>query len=151
MHYIALLLLVLTFPAQAKETFPKKCTPLSVKGELLTLSAETPSVVMLHNLSNTDLWITHTVAKPSASAGWNTHLAPGHWSALALDKKTFTLGCIESRPGHEQQAACADLLAACQYNSVTAPASKSSTFWAGEDLPLSELIAHLGSRGFKLP
>lgn len=151
MHYIALLLLVLTFPAQAKETFPKKCSPIRVKSEMLTLSAETPSVVMLHNLSNADLWITHTVAKPSASAGWNTRLRAGHWTALALDKKNFRLGCIESRPGHEQQTACADILAACEYKSVPAPAAKNTTFWAGEDLPLSELIAHLGSRGFKLP
>jgi hypothetical protein len=112
---------------------------------------------MIHNLSHLDLWITHPLSEPNASAGWSTRLQAGHWSALALDKKAFDLSCIESRPGHEQQVPCAGLLSICQWPNVKASnggkgtGTGTGTFWAGEDLPLSALMAHVGSRGFKVP
>ena len=102
---------------------------------------------MIHNLSTIDLWITHPVTEASANAGWSSRLQGGNWSALALDKESFELSCIESRPGHEQQVPCAGLLAACQYSPVKMPKAEAGTFWAGEDMALSALKAHVGSRG----
>lgn len=152
MNFVLYLVLALvTLNAHAEEIFPAGCKPLMVHEELIKLTTEKPSVVMIHNLSTIELWITHPVAEPSANAGWSTRLQAGHWSALALDQKAFDLSCIESRPGHEQQVPCAGLLAACQFPSVAAPKAESGTFWAGEDLSLSALMAHVGSRGFALP
>ncbi len=150
-YILSLLLALVAFNANADEIFPPGCKPLVVADELLTLSAEKPTLVMIHNLSKLDLWITHPVSEPSANAGWSSRLQAGNWSALAVDKKSFELSCIESRPGHEQQVPCAGLLAVCQWTKVKMPASESGTFWAGEDLTLSALTAHVGSRGFVLP
>ena len=152
MKYIVSIILLLTaFHSCADEIFPPGCKPLVVSDELVTLSTEKPTLVMIHNLSKLDLWITHPVTEASANAGWSSRLQSGNWSALALDKKTFELSCIESRPGHEQQVPCAGLLAVCQWTKVKTPKSESGTFWAGEDLALSALTAHVGSRGFVLP
>jgi len=156
MRFVWLLigLIVMLAPAMADEIFPAGCVPVEVHEELVKLTTGKPALVMIHNLSNLDLWITHPLSEPNASAGWSSRLQSGHWSALALDKKAFDLSCIESRPGHEQQVPCAGLLSVCQWLNVELSnkvQGASGTFWAGEDLPLSALIAHVGSRGFKVP
>ncbi len=152
MNYIlSIMLMLVALNANAEEIFPAGCKPLVVHDEQVMLSAEKPILVMVHNLSTIDLWITHPVAEPNSSAGWSRRLQAGNWSALALDKKSFELSCIESRPGHEQQIPCAGLLAACQWTNVTVPKKESGTFWAGEDMSLSALTAHVGSRGFVFP
>lgn len=140
--------------AIAGEIFPNACVPVEVHEDLVQLTTDKPALVMIHNLSKIDLWVTHPISEPSASAGWSSRLQAGHWSALALDKKTFDLSCIESRPGHEQQVPCAGLLSVCQWSGIKMPKQGQAgggTFWAGEDLPLQALMAHVGSRGFKVP
>jgi hypothetical protein len=149
-YILSLMLVLITINASADEIFPAACKPLMIHEELVNLSTETPVLVMIHNLSTIDIWITHPVSEASASAGWSSRLQAGNWSALALDKKAFELSCIESRPGHEQQVPCAGLIAACQWTPVTSPKSESGTYWAGEDMTLSALTAHVGSRGFVL-
>ena len=68
-----------------------------------------------------------------------------------LKKSSFELTCIESSPGHEQQAPCEGLLTVCQWPTVKAPTSDSGTYWAGENMGLSDLLGYLGGRGFSLP
>ena len=153
MKYVfAVVAMVMAWHAHAEEIFPKGCVPQTVAKEQVMLSAEKPALVMIHNLSNIDVWITHPMAvDPGASAGWSSRLQAGNWSALALAKGPFALSCIESRPGHEQQTPCAGILAICQWSPVTMPKNESGTFWAGEDMTLSALTAHVGSRGLVLP
>lgn len=146
-----MLLVLFASVINAAETTPASCKPIAVQGESVMLSAKKPLIVMIHNLSNTDLWITHPVSEPSASAGWSSRLQAGNWSALALDKPSFELSCIESKPGHEQQVPCAGVISVCRWSTVTVPATAAGTFWAGEDMTLSALTEHLGSRGFELP
>ncbi|STX44993.1 Uncharacterised protein [Legionella donaldsonii] len=147
----SLVLVLLMNTANADENMPVSCKPITVDGESVMLSAEKPVLVMIHNQSKTDLWITHPVSDPSASAGWSSRLQAGNWSALALDKESFELTCIESKPGHEQQVPCTGVISACRWSSITMPAQTTGTFWAGEDMSISALTAHLGSRGFELP
>ncbi len=149
-HVVGIVLLFMAANVSADEIFPSGCTALVVHDELIKLSTDKPSLVMIHNLSNLDLWITHPVSEPGANAGWSSRLQAGNWSALALSDKTFDLSCIESRPGHEQQVPCVGLLAACTWSNVTMPKKESGTFWAGEDMTLTALKAHVGSRGFVL-
>ena len=144
------MLVLISFSTCADEIFPAGCTPLVVHDELVKLSTEKPILVMIHNLSTTDLWITHPVSEPNTPASLSSRLQAGNWSALALDSKSFELSCIESRPGHEQPVPCAGLVVACQWLNSTAPKAESGTFWAGEDMTLSALKAHVGSRGFVL-
>ncbi|CAM2845902.1 hypothetical protein [Legionella worsleiensis] len=135
----------------AESTLPNGCQPVAVQGESVLLKAKSSKLVFIHNLTNADLWITHPVTNPGASAGWTTRLQADNWSALALDKSPFQLNCIESRPGHEQQIPCEGAIAVCQWKGVTLPAGSNGTYWAGEDLSLQALTAALGGRGFKLP
>lgn len=150
-HILGILLVLFAVIAQAEETLPASCKPFTPKDDALILSAEKPLIVMIHNVSKSELWITHPVAEASASAGWTSRLQADHWSALALDKKNFELSCIESKPGHEQQLPCSAAISLCLWDAVTFPADNSGTFWAGEDLSLTKLISHLTSRGFGLP
>ena len=147
---LSVLLLLVALSVAANEIFPVGCSPLVLHDETIKLSTDKPVLVMIHNLSKTNLWVTHPESEPSVNAGWNSQLHAGKWAALALDKKLFELTCIESRPGHEQQVPCAGLVVACQWLKGTTPEKESGTFWAGEDMALSALKAHVGSRGFIL-
>lgn len=150
MKKIAACLLALTgFSVYASDVLPLGCVALTL-ADTVMLSTKKPLVAMIHNTSANDLWITHPVSKPSASAGWSSRLDAGNWSALAFDKKAFELSCIESKPGHEQQIPCSSVIAVCQWD-VSFPDTLSGTFWAGENMTLVALTAHLSERGLGLP
>lgn len=144
-------LLLVTCIGFAQDNFPPTCQALPVKGETLNLQTKQPVIILIHNRSENDIWVTHPVSEPNASAGWSSRLSAGNWSALALDKDNFELSCIESRPGHEQQIACEGMIDACNWSAVKVPKTETGTFWAGEDMTLPSLIAALGGRGFVVP
>lgn len=135
----------------AESTLPEGCQAVMVQGESVTLKSKLNKLVFIHNLSDNDLWITHPVTNPGASAGWTSRIQAGHWSALAVDKPPFELNCIESKPGHEQQVPCEGVIAVCQWQLVKAPIGSQGTYWAAEDMSLSALTAAVGARGFVLP
>ena len=130
---------------------PASCHPLLVSGQSVVLSAKRPVLVLIHNLSEGDLWITHPVADPGASAGFNSQLMAEKWSALVVDKQSFELSCIESKPGHEQQIPCEGQLAVCKWPSVKITSKQIGTYWAAENMNWSDLTTYLGGRGFSLP
>jgi hypothetical protein len=135
----------------AENTLPTGCKAIPVQGESLTLNAKKSKLVLIHNRSDLDLWLTHPVTEPGASAGWATRIQADHWSALTVDQPSFVITCIESRPGHEQQIPCEAAIAACQWKAAKIPKREKGTFWAGEDLPLTELTAAIRGKGFVLP
>ena len=135
----------------AESTLPVGCQAVVVQGESVTVQAKKNKLVYIHNLTATDLWITHPVTNPGANAGWTTRLQMGNWSALVVDKGLFILNCIESRPGHEQQIPCEGAVAVCQWKGVKIPANNQSTFWAVEDMSMLALSAAIGARGFVIP
>ncbi len=152
--YALLSCLLVSFYAVAESTLPAGCQAKTVQGESVTLKTKEAGLFFIHNLTKSDLWITHPLTNPGASAGWTTRLQAGNWSALALNKGAFIVNCVESRPGHEQQMPCEGSIAVCQWNAkgVKIPANaKKTTFWAAEDMSLSGLTAAVGARGFVLP
>lgn len=151
MRYLVLCLSLLSMNVAAKEMLPAGCNPVLVQDNSLTLTAKANELFMLHNLSDIDLWLTHPISDPSASAGFSSRLQGDHWSALAIDVESFEISCIESKPGHEQQVSCANVLAVCKLSDVSIPKKLSGTFWAGENMSLSELTAYVGRRGFVIP
>lgn len=143
---------LLSVKAFAQEILPFACQPLMVKAQALDIATEKPVLLLVHNLSQSDLWLTHVLADSSANAAWSTRLQADHWSALAVEKGAFSVSCIESQPGHEQQVACSEVLAVCEWSIPALPQAQSSgTFWAAEDMSLPSLTARLGRNGFKLP
>lgn len=87
MRLIVAALLLLPSLISRAENFPATCQPVAVQGETVILKNKQPVVILIHNLSESDLWITHPVSEPDASAGWSSRLTAGNWSALSLDKR----------------------------------------------------------------
>ena len=142
---------LITTTAQAEEVFPNFCKPFAIKGESVLFPAGLPRIVMLHNLSESDLWVIHPASEKENNGGWSSRLEANLWSALALEKKAFELNCIESRPGHEQQVSCEQTLAICEWPLTKGPENNHGVFWAGENMPLTALTAYIGRHGFELP
>lgn len=145
------MVLLSSYVLAAESILPKGCQAVAVQGDAVTIKAKKSSLVFIHNLTSADLWITHPVAEPSASAGWTSRVQGGKWSALSLDKGPFVLNCIESKPGHEQQVPCEGAIAVCKWKDAKIPANAQGTFWAAEDMSLAALKAAVGARGFVIP
>lgn len=135
----------------SESKLPQGCYPMKVHGEMVTIEGKKNNLIMVHNLTETDLWVTHPVSNASASAGWSSRVQPNNWSALLVEKPPFVLSCIESRPGHEQQIPCEGSIAVCHWRAAAIPASEKGTFWVGEDLSLNALMTAIGTRGIVLP
>ncbi len=150
-HFFFITMLITAWATHAKEIFPQGCTPYTVHGENVALSTNKPTIMMLHNLTNIKIWVTHYTSNAGAQAGWSSMLDAGKWSALALSphKKQFKLTCIESQPGHEQPIACQDVLAVCEWENSHTPENKSGTFWAAENMEMKPLKAYLQRMGFQ--
>lgn len=145
-----IVLIILSFEACATDAFPSDCKPIAVQAATVTLSGSA-SIMLINNISDTELWVTHPISQPSASAGWSSRLQAKHWAALALESQSFELSCIESKPGHEQQVPCSGVIRVCQWPVSSDKEKHAKTFWAGENMTLSALLAHLNERGFRLP
>ncbi|MBA2652715.1 MAG: hypothetical protein H0U73_10675 [Tatlockia sp.] len=149
---LSILLMSMAVSSYAEnKNLPSSCKSVPIEGSSLMLTAEKPGLVMIHNVSNNDSWLTHPSSEVGASAGWSSRLQAGNWSALALDKNAFELNCIESKPGHEQQIPCSSIISVCKWSKVIKSDKENGTFWAGENMSLSALISHLEGRGFKIP
>ncbi len=135
--------------AHTHEIYPPLCVPFVVRTPTLVLQNKEPSLVMIHNLSAHDVWMTHTPKTDEPSnTGWSRRLRSGRWSALANAVNGFEINCVESQPGHEQNIACANALAVCVWSPITTPAPLKHTLWAGEDRSLSSLLAYIQRQGF---
>jgi hypothetical protein len=151
---IGLLLVVIASGVWAEnEAFPYACQSLPVTTATVLLAQSAPSVILIHNVSEADLWVTHPISgsDPGANAGWSSRLQSKRWSALALDDKAFELSCIESKPGHEQQVPCSEVVILCQWQKMAGTNGSTGSFWVAENMPLSDLLGHVEQRGFKLP
>lgn len=134
----------------AESILPRGCQAVTVQGNAVTIQAKNNALIFIHNITAVDMWITHPVTDPGASAGWTSRLQRDKWSALSLEKGPFVLNCIESRPGHEQQVPCEGTIAVCKWKQATFPENAKGTFWAAENMSLPALKAAVGARGYEL-
>lgn len=142
---------MLAFNVQAQEVYPQGCVPWPIHDANPTITTAEPSIFMLHNLSDQDLWVIRS-ANTSTEPGLSSLLASGQWSALVINVKSASLSlkCIESKPGHEQEISCAHSLAICQWPKARLPELKAGIIWAGENMSLAPLQAFLGRQGYVL-
>lgn len=131
----------------SQELLPAGCSALVIPDERLALDANKHTFVMLHNISNSDVWI---INKENVSGFASSIIHPNHWSALVLNNsvKEVKFSCVESRPGHEQQTSCHDVLAACYWPLAKIPEQKKNTGFVVEDIDLSSLTAYIARLGF---
>jgi hypothetical protein len=147
-----LVLWTLSWSVAAQEVYPLGCTALPVHDVSPNISNTQPMLLMLHNLSDIDLWVIRPGNGEGMQAGLSSLIQAGNWSALSINvnKNSLTLKCIESKPGHEQEVSCADALAICQWSKATFPERSSGVFWAGENMHLAPLQAFLARQGYVL-
>lgn len=145
-------LFLLSSSTFAESILPPKCEAVAVVGESVTVQAKKNKLIFIHNITNTDLWITEQSDPLGETSQLTGRLQTDKWSALGLTKGSLILNCIESRPGHEQQIPCEGAIAVCLWNKATFPPNhEHSNFWAGEDQSLPGITATLGAHGFVLP
>ncbi len=136
----------------AGEVLPPFCKPIALHGETILLNSDKPRLVLFHNLSKTDVWIIQPdIAAETNDMPLSTQITPNQWAALAIDQSATPLQCIESSPGHEQQLACEQALAVCEWSLPQLPKERHGAFFAAESSNLTPLTAYLGRFGFELP
>ncbi|MCH9764266.1 MAG: hypothetical protein K0U24_08625 [Gammaproteobacteria bacterium] len=151
MRFFLYVFLFVTSTVHAEEIFPPTCKPIAIQGETALLPAGKPRLIMLHNLSKFDLWITHPMTEQNNNTAFSSRLQSNNWSALAIGSTILSLSCIESKPGHEQQIACQQTLALCEWPITTQKQNKNTAFFAGENMTLPSLTAYITRLGFELP
>lgn len=149
---LTILCCIFSLSLHAQEVYPKNCVPWPIKDAQPIFTTTQPVILMLHNLSEMDLWITKPASDQGAQAGFSSLLQAGKWSSLVISQgdEKLPLKCIESKPGHEQEVSCANVLAICQWQKVKFPDQSSGIFWAGENMNLAPLQAFLARQGYIL-
>ena len=94
-----------------------QCQPVPVGGESLTLHVEKTAFFLIYNRASTDVWLSHSMADSDLT----TRIAPKKWVGLILTPSDFVGQCIESKPGHEQQMPCEEMIRICQAEKVKIP------------------------------
>lgn len=153
MKFLTILLLyIVSIPTLAQEVYPNGCVPWSIHDAIPTFEYKQPVILMFHNLSDNDLWVTNPATEKGSQTGLSSLVQAGQWSALAInkDKTSLPIKCIESKPGHEQAISCSDVLAICQWPKTQFPEVDSGIFWAGENMHLAPLQAFLARQGYVL-
>ena len=150
MKVIIFLCFMMNFlPAHARDIFPYGCKPVVLSGDSVEIPVGDLRLMLLHNLSHADIWVIGQ--SKNKTQVMSTKISAGLWSALAVDKVSLGLNCIESRPGHEQHIACLDVLAVCEWPLSSRPEHAKDVFWGAENKTLGPLKAYLGRHGFVLP
>lgn len=122
---------------QTDATFPEGA--VAFKGEQ-------PTVYLLQNKSDHDLWLVHDVQDPGASAGWTSLLKVQQFSAIMVDRKQFSLQCVEKKPGAQQYVSCQAVLYVCTWPDPELNHAKKGTYWIAEDMPFSDLKMTIKNR-----
>lgn len=152
MKYVLQFMMVLLFLNNGYALdLPKSCNLVGITSDNLTLKGQKERLVFIHNISETDLYLSHiSNDDPGAQAGWTSRINKNKWSVLKLDKTELSFQCVEYRPGHEQQTSCQNKLSVCQIIPAEKPTNDSGNYWVAENLTLSKLLQAVSSRGFQL-
>lgn len=145
-RFLFLVLMFINSYAMAAVEFPTNCQGIANVEQNWVIDSAKPSLYLINNQSEHDLWLIHTQKNPSASAGWTSQLSPGKWTAIMMDRKGFTFSCTESRPGHEQRVACSNAIAVC-LQQAKLPSKNGGAYWVAENLPIKQLISAIQRRG----
>ena len=97
------------------------------------------------NQTQQSIWLDHPVRHASASAGWSSYIHPGHWSAIVVNRRDFTISCAVIKPGKVDYLDCSRALSVCSPKPVPMLHGK-STYWVAEDKPWDDLLKAIGNR-----
>lgn len=151
--FILMLLLVQGLIFAAASPLPNNCVVKNFKfsGDNLLLNTDkvqTSQIFLLQNISTQAFFLNHSVANPSASAGWASMLDTKNWSALLLNNpQSFAINCQQMGNGVSKTLTCQKTLKVCQLQSAKIPSSMNGSFWLAENLSLTQLLQKIQQRG----
>ncbi|WP_367608054.1 hypothetical protein [Legionella sp. W05-934-2] len=148
---VQILLAMLTLTQVYAIELPKNCHLVGIKSENLKLKTEKDRVILIHNISDSDIYLSHVSSNdPGAQAGWTSRVDKNKWSALKLGKMEIRFQCVEVKPGHEQQISCQNILSVCRVAPIEQPKNGNGSYWVTENQTLSNMLEAVSSRGFQL-
>jgi len=150
MRYLFVILMFYVTSLMAEEMYPAGCEPLVINSENVVLAANKYSLLMIHNISSHDVWAIQQLKADSVKPIFTGKISSGKWSTLVVNKKAVKFYCIESKPGHEQQVSCMEVLAICQWPHAKIPKKIKDISLVPEDMEILQLIAYIERQGFKV-
>jgi hypothetical protein len=135
-----------------KFSFPQNCdeSGFEFQGSSVILnpgSKQKQSLYLICNTSDSDFWLTHPVKDPSASAGWNSDIDPGNWSAFTVNMPDFELTCTKSGQGSLDTLPCKRVIKMCRITKPVFKPDMNGNYWVSEDKPLEAVIDEIKTRG----
>ena len=122
------------------------CLPVRgyVQHKMLVLNSDMKTsatkLYFIKNVSNKRLWLNHPQGKnPHTGAGWATKLQPGHWSALLLSDKGFTLDCSILGARKVNYLNCSKVIKICQANQLDV-VEEPGNYWVVENKSWGEMV-----------
>lgn len=140
--------------AYSSTPLPESCAPVPFKIENnnIVLSSQpdqpkTSQIYFITNYSQQSIFIDHPSSNPGASAGWSSYLRSGHWSALALNKKSFAIQCAMIQPGKVVMLNCSKTIRICAPKNLTTKNRIKGNYWLAEDKEWEGFVKALSKRG----
>lgn len=98
---------------------------------------------LIRNISEFQQLLLSHPTNTAMSAGWESRLDRGQWSAITISRPNFVVNCFGRRPGAIGYVDCGSVLQVCAYSNLRAG---EGGYWASENKSLSETIGTLKSR-----
>jgi len=131
-----------------------KCVPVpfKIEGKNIILPgaehSKTSVVYFFQNKSLQSLWIDHIdQTGRGMNAGWGSYIRPSHWSALVLNKKSFSVTCSMIQPDKVEPLDCSKTLAVCAPQNIVTPTPLEGNYWLAEDKNWDNFLHALEKRG----
>jgi hypothetical protein len=146
-------ILLVTWLSTALAAAPKCVSvPFTVDGKNIILpgtpDSKKPVIYFFQNKSMQSLWLDHTDPKRrGTSAGWASYLRPDNWSAIVLNKKSFSISCSSIQPGKVETLECSTSLSICAPQNMTTAKPLEGNYWMTEDKKWDSFVRALEKRG----
>jgi|GEM_PF-6059396 len=98
-------------------------------------------VYFVHNNSDYEQLLLSHPTNTAMSAGWESRLDQGQWSALAMNQSNFVINCFGRKPGAIGYVDCKAVLEVCSYSK--AKMGGGGSYWMSENKSLSDTISSL--------
>lgn len=114
-------------------------------GQLIlgTQNGFSSGLFLIHNNSDFQQLLLSHPTNTAMSAGWESRLDRGQWSAINITRPNFVINCFGRRPGAIGYVDCASVLEICSYGN---PNAGGGGYWPSENKSLSETMGTLRSR-----
>lgn len=128
----------------AKEYLPTGCQAVALQGMNIDSIPTTKKLYFFHNISGKEIWLANRQS-PKLTVG----MQPEAWNILYAPQQPLSWRCIQVETGHEQQVACQEVMALCEW-AAQAPDSLNtkSASWLVENQSILVAKAYLQRMGW---